>query len=78
MIHVHRCLFRSILVDVSDIVGCVQGKVIKTKSVEYMPFFLSLVSFLNGVCWTSYALIKFDLYVTVSNISIFRFQPNLI
>jgi hypothetical protein len=35
-------------------------------------------SFLNGVCWTSYALIKFDLYVTVSNISIFRFQPNLI
>ena len=54
------------------------GKVIKTKSVEYMPFFLSLVSFLNGVCWTSYALIKFDLYVTVSNISIFRFQPNLI
>ncbi|CAM0884045.1 unnamed protein product [Alopecurus aequalis] len=42
-------------------------KVIKTKSVEYMPFFLSLVSFLNGVCWTSYALIKFDLYVTIPN-----------
>ena len=47
-------------------------KVIKTKSVEYMPFFLSLVSFLNGVCCTSYALIKFDLYITVSNISNFR------
>ncbi|KAF7036912.1 hypothetical protein CFC21_047428 [Triticum aestivum] len=45
----------------------VQGKVIKNKSVEYMPFFLSLVSFLNGVCWTSYALIKFDLYVTIPN-----------
>jgi hypothetical protein len=56
------------------IVGCVQGKVIKTKSVEYMPFFLKLVSFLNGVCWTSYALQKFDLRVTVSNISIFRFS----
>uniref|UniRef100_A0A453I3J6 Protein RUPTURED POLLEN GRAIN 1 n=1 Tax=Aegilops tauschii subsp. strangulata TaxID=200361 RepID=A0A453I3J6_AEGTS len=44
-----------------------QGKVIKTKSVEYMPFFLSLLSFLNGVCWMSYALIKFDLYVTIPN-----------
>jgi hypothetical protein len=31
-----------------------------------MPFFLSLVNFLNGCCWTAYALIKFDLYVTVS------------
>ncbi|KAI4983703.1 hypothetical protein ZWY2020_025569 [Hordeum vulgare] len=41
----------------------IMGKVIKTKSVEYMPFFLSLVSFLNGVCWTSYALIKFNLYI---------------
>jgi hypothetical protein len=40
--------------------------VIRTKSVEYMPFFLSLVNFLNGCCWTAYALIKFDLYVTVS------------
>ena len=43
-----------------------QGKVIKTKSVEYMPFLLSLVNFLNGCCWTAYALIRFDLYVTVS------------
>ena len=42
-----------------------QGKVIRTKSVEYMPFFLSLVNFLNGCCWTAYALIKFDIYITV-------------
>ncbi|XBH56179.1 hypothetical protein VPH35_078082 [Triticum aestivum] len=56
----------TIMIHVSDIVGCMQGKVIKTKSVEYMPFFLSLLSFLNGVCWMSYALIKFDLYVTVN------------
>jgi uncharacterized protein with PQ loop repeat len=46
-----------------------QHKVITTKSVEYMPFFLSLVSFLNGACWTAYALIRFDIYVTVSNVS---------
>ncbi|GJM93969.1 hypothetical protein PR202_ga10574 [Eleusine coracana subsp. coracana] len=45
----------------------IMKKVITTKSVEYMPFFLSLVSFLNGVCWTSYALIRFDLYVTIPN-----------
>ncbi|XP_020970395.1 bidirectional sugar transporter SWEET7b [Arachis ipaensis] len=45
-----------------------KAKVIKTKSVEYMPFWLSLTNFLNGVCWTIYALIHpFDIYVLVSN-----------
>ncbi|OAY79682.1 Bidirectional sugar transporter SWEET6a [Ananas comosus] len=43
--------------------------VIQTKSVKYMPFFLSLVSFLNGVCWTIYAFIRFDIFVT-------RLAPN--
>ncbi|XP_060206768.1 bidirectional sugar transporter SWEET4-like [Lycium barbarum] len=41
--------------------------VIKTKSVEYMPFFLSLFSFLNGVSWTAYALIRFDAYILAPN-----------
>jgi hypothetical protein len=41
--------------------------VIQTKSVEYMPLFLSLASLVNGICWTAYALIKFDLYITVSS-----------
>uniref|UniRef100_A0A1D1XU11 Bidirectional sugar transporter SWEET n=1 Tax=Anthurium amnicola TaxID=1678845 RepID=A0A1D1XU11_9ARAE len=41
--------------------------VIKTKSVEYMPLSLSIASFLNGVCWTAYALIRFDLYITIPN-----------
>jgi solute carrier family 50 protein (sugar transporter) len=45
----------------------VMGKVIKTKSVEYMPFYLSFVGLLNGGCWTAYALIKFDLYITIPN-----------
>uniref|UniRef100_R7VYL9 Protein RUPTURED POLLEN GRAIN 1 n=1 Tax=Aegilops tauschii TaxID=37682 RepID=R7VYL9_AEGTA len=45
----------------------IMGKVIKTRSVEYMPFVLSLVNFLNGCCWTGYALIKFDLYITIPN-----------
>ena len=43
-----------------------QKMVIKTKSVEYMPLFLSLASLVNGICWTAYALIRFDLYITVS------------
>jgi solute carrier family 50 protein (sugar transporter) len=46
-----------------------QGTVIKTKSVEYIPFFQSLVSFLNGSCWTAYALIRFDLYVYVNKLT---------
>ncbi|KAK4420340.1 Bidirectional sugar transporter SWEET7 [Sesamum alatum] len=41
--------------------------VISTRSVEYMPFFLSLFSFLNGVCWTSYALIRFDPFIVAPN-----------
>ncbi|CAD6251046.1 unnamed protein product [Miscanthus lutarioriparius] len=44
-----------------------QKMVIKTKSVEYMPLFLSLASLVNGICWTAYALIRFDLYITVPN-----------
>ncbi|XP_058752122.1 bidirectional sugar transporter SWEET7b-like [Vicia villosa] len=46
----------------------VMAKVIKTRSVEYMPFWLSLANFLNGLCWTSYALIHpLDIYVLISN-----------
>ncbi|CAL0317268.1 unnamed protein product [Lupinus luteus] len=46
----------------------VMAKVIKTKSVKYMPFWLSVANFLNGVCWTTYALIHpFDIYVLISN-----------
>ncbi|RWV79688.1 hypothetical protein GW17_00059139 [Ensete ventricosum] len=35
--------------------------------VEYMPLSLSLASFFNGVCWTAYALIRFDPYITIPN-----------
>ncbi|RLM77984.1 bidirectional sugar transporter SWEET4 [Panicum miliaceum] len=43
----------------------VMKMVTQTKSVEYMPLFLSLASLVNGICWTAYALIRFDLYITV-------------
>ncbi|XP_044484002.1 bidirectional sugar transporter SWEET7-like [Mangifera indica] len=38
--------------------------VITTKSVEYMPFFLSLA---DGVAWTIYAFLPFDQFITVPN-----------
>uniref|UniRef100_A0A803R5X1 Uncharacterized protein n=1 Tax=Cannabis sativa TaxID=3483 RepID=A0A803R5X1_CANSA len=41
-----------------------------TKSVEYMPFLLSLVFFFNGGIWTIYALLAKDLFVGVSSIQI--------
>ncbi|KAM0909713.1 hypothetical protein ACQ4PT_014651 [Festuca glaucescens] len=34
---------------------------------EYMPLFLSLVGLANRICWTTYALIKFDVYITIPN-----------
>ncbi|XP_076927678.1 bidirectional sugar transporter SWEET6b-like [Bidens hawaiensis] len=45
----------------------VMKMVITTKSVEYMPFLLSLFCFANGICWFSYALIRFDPFVAVPN-----------
>ncbi|CAN0908873.1 Bidirectional sugar transporter SWEET7 [Linum grandiflorum] len=41
--------------------------VIKTRSVEYMPFTLSLASFANGACWTAYALIQIDWFIMIPN-----------
>nr|GMD94887.1 bidirectional sugar transporter SWEET4-like [Ipomoea batatas] len=41
--------------------------VITTKSVEYMPFSISLCFFMNGLCWTIYALIQIDPYILVPN-----------
>ncbi|CAN4111054.1 unnamed protein product [Withania somnifera] len=41
--------------------------VIKMKSVEYMPFFLSFFQFLNGGVWTAYAVLVKDYYIGVPN-----------
>ncbi|KAL3642453.1 Bidirectional sugar transporter sweet5 [Castilleja foliolosa] len=45
----------------------VMSRVIKTKSVKFLPFYLALANFANGIVWTAYALIKFDPYVLVPN-----------
>ncbi|PON43790.1 SWEET sugar transporter [Trema orientale] len=67
-----RSLIVGILCDIFNIIMyssplTIMMKVINTKSVEFMPFYLSLTNFLNGSCWTAYALIKLDIYVLVSN-----------
>jgi solute carrier family 50 (sugar transporter) len=55
----------------------VQKMVIQSRSVEYMP--LSLASLVNDICWTTYALIKFDVYITVIKLCYYYyFSTNLI
>ncbi|KAJ7952176.1 Bidirectional sugar transporter SWEET [Quillaja saponaria] len=59
------CILFNIMMYASPLT--VMKLVITTKSVEYMPFFLSFASFANGVAWTSYALIRFDPFITIPN-----------
>ncbi|KAM7481661.1 hypothetical protein LguiB_006244 [Lonicera macranthoides] len=41
--------------------------VIKTGSVEYMPFFLSFFQFLNGGVWAAYSVLIKDFFIGVPN-----------
>ncbi|KAL6627796.1 hypothetical protein ACP70R_031522 [Stipagrostis hirtigluma subsp. patula] len=41
--------------------------VITTKSVEYMPFFLSFFLFLNGGIWAVYAMLDRDIFLGIPN-----------
>ncbi|XP_038999178.1 bidirectional sugar transporter SWEET17-like isoform X2 [Hibiscus syriacus] len=40
--------------------------VVTTKSVEYMPFLLSFILFINGLVWTVYAVITRDWFIGVN------------
>ncbi|CAN4095184.1 unnamed protein product [Withania somnifera] len=59
------CMVGNILMYASPL--SVMKLVIRSKSVEFMPLYLSLFSFLNGVCWTTYALIRLDTFILVPN-----------
>ncbi|KAI9108404.1 hypothetical protein K1719_020595 [Acacia pycnantha] len=59
------CIIFNVMMYASPL--AVMKLVITTKSVEFMPFFISLAAFGNGVAWTTYALIRFDPFITVPN-----------
>ncbi|KAM0979574.1 hypothetical protein ACFX13_015696 [Malus domestica] len=59
------CIVFNILMYVSPLT--VMGIVIKTKSVKYMPFYLSLANFFNGVIWLVYSLLKLDINILIPN-----------
>ena len=42
-----------------------QRTVVKTRSVEYMPFSLSFFLFLNGGIWSVYSLLVKDYFIGV-------------
>ncbi|KAM6557737.1 hypothetical protein CsatB_004756 [Cannabis sativa] len=58
------CVFINILMYSAPLT--IMKMVIRTKSVEYMPFFLSIASVVNGSVWVAYSLIRFDIIILIS------------
>ncbi|KAE8695635.1 Cyclophilin 38 isoform 1 [Hibiscus syriacus] len=57
----HRTLFVGVISDIFNIF--MYAAPLAIWSVEYMPFWLSLAGFSNGVCWTIYGLLPFDIFL---------------
>lgn len=49
-----------------SIIVLVQARVIRTKSIKYMPFFLSFSLVVNAAVWFTFAMLLKDYYVLVS------------
>ncbi|KAF2296615.1 hypothetical protein GH714_000594 [Hevea brasiliensis] len=68
----HRKLFCGLAATIFSIIMygsplSIMRLVIKTKSVEFMPFFLSLFVFLCGTSWFIYGLLGHDPFIAVPN-----------
>ncbi|CAM0878930.1 unnamed protein product [Alopecurus aequalis] len=59
------CAFLNVLMYGSPLAA--MKTVIASRSVEYMPFFLSFFLFLNGGVWATYALLDRDIFLGVPN-----------
>ncbi|XP_019160470.1 PREDICTED: bidirectional sugar transporter SWEET5-like [Ipomoea nil] len=59
------CVVGGILMYASPL--AVMKTVIATKSVEYMPLFLSVCTFANALCWAAFALLRIDLFILITN-----------
>ncbi|CAA3001791.1 bidirectional sugar transporter SWEET14 [Olea europaea subsp. europaea] len=59
------CMFFSLLVYVSPL--CIVGKVIRTKSVKYIPFLLSLSLTISAVVWFLYGILQNDYSIVILN-----------
>ncbi|XP_059442051.1 bidirectional sugar transporter SWEET4-like, partial [Corylus avellana] len=60
------CILFNVMMYASPLV--VMKLVLTTRSVEYMPFSLSFISFVNGLIWSTYGLIQFDPFVLAPNV----------
>ncbi|XP_059442053.1 bidirectional sugar transporter SWEET4-like [Corylus avellana] len=60
------CILFNVMMYASPLV--VMKMVLTTRSVEYMPFFLSFTCFLSGLTWSAYALIQFDPFILVPSV----------
>ncbi|EEF52022.1 conserved hypothetical protein [Ricinus communis] len=59
------CIILNVIMYTSPLT--VMRMVIRTKSVKYMPFYLSLASLCNGLIWVAYAALRFDIYLVLPN-----------
>ncbi|CAN4089324.1 unnamed protein product [Withania somnifera] len=65
------CLIFSLCIFVAPL--CVLRQVIKTKSVEYMPFQLSFFLTLSAIMWFFYGLLRKDYNIAIPNVLGFTF-----
>ncbi|CAI9757338.1 unnamed protein product [Fraxinus pennsylvanica] len=65
------CIFFSLLAYVAPL--CIVGKVIRTRSVEYMPFLLSLFLTISAAVWFFYGIVRSDLSILIPNMLGFIF-----